>query len=191
MSYQETIIPASTSEYQVFPLSCCSSNYNTGDYDPEFADGKATHKEVEQVINALQVARQPFVKKIQLMAFLRYLADFIVIVAVATIFFVLLGYSRTNFVIGVCICGICGMIGNDLYKKRLKKIDQESKDLCNKIIDDQYKGAFEAKGLRWFLPIHFPLWVELQKIGGNQNTAQPIYIPPAMHQQPNANNMNA
>ena len=35
-------------------------------------------------------------------------------------------------------------------------------------------------------------WIELHKINGhiNQNTAQPIYIPPDMHHQPNAHDMN-
>jgi len=185
MSCEKIIIPTSSSESQVFTLGSCSTNYNTGDYDPGFANGTASPQEVTQVINDIQQARQPFVNKIWVASSLLVLGYFILViiaVAIRIIVFGLEGYL--GLIVMVIIITICTTPIDAVYNKKLAEIAKDSKDACYKMLDGKYKDSFESRGLRWFLPAHFPRWVELQKImtsPGNQNTAQPIYVPPAMH----------
>jgi len=188
----KVIVPASTSECQIFPLGCCSSNYNTGDYDPDFVGGKATHKEITQVLHDIQRARRPAVRKRWVLEFLLALAYLIVTIGAVLVRYFLFGLdSIMGWLFMFVIIGICGVFINYGYERTLSEIVKESKDACYKMLDEQHMASFEAKGLRWFLPAHFLLWVELQKIEGDQNTGQSVYIPPNQHQHPNANDMNA
>ena len=185
MSCEKIVVPSSNADHQIFPLGTCSNDFNTGDYDPQFANGIAIPQEIIQVINDIQLSRKPFVHKKWLVDLLLILVYFVVVILAVFIRVLFVGTSNIlGLIIMVVIISLCTAPIDAVYKKKLESITKESKDACYKMLDEKYKVLYEAKGLRWYLPTDFPRWVELQRIqvyGSNQQTAQPIYLPPAMH----------
>ncbi len=177
-------VPSSTQNCLVFPLNTSNQQFDTSFYNPGYTDGRAGVEEINQVVAEIQVARAPFVAKIK-SAYCCYIA-FIFIGLLAMV--CLNGFLIANMGPGGAGIGfICYIIFIFIrigtFRSSIASISKESKATCQKVID-KYSGSFSSRGLRFFLPVHFPLWIELHKDYMLQNPGQPIYMPPNMYQQP-------
>jgi len=178
-------VPPSTPERLVFPLNTSNQQFDTSFYHPGFTDGRAGVEEINQVIAEIQVARQPYVAKIKSAYCCYILFIFLGLFAmIALNAFLIASIGPAGAFVGFVCYMIFVIIRVTTFRTSIANISKESKATAQKIIDKNAQ-SFSSRGLRWFLPIYFPLWIELHKdylLG--QNTAQPIYMPPQMYQQP-------
>jgi len=177
-------VPSSTQNCLVFPLNTSNQQFDTSFYNPGYTDGRAGIEEINQVVAEIQVARAPFVAKIK-SAYCCYIAFiFIGLLAMVCLNGLLIAsIGAPGAGIGFICYIIFIFIRVSTFRSTIAGISKDSKATCQKVID-KYSGSFTSRGLRWFLPVHFPLWIELHKDYMLQTAGQPIYMPPNMYQQP-------
>jgi len=180
-------VPPSTPERLVFPLKSTNQEYDTSFYNPTFTHNRAGIEEINQIAAEIRNSRKPFASRLAS-------ANCWYIFFIFSTLFVMVGLNFLFLDLFDPIVALAGFLlylivivtSSSILRSRLLRITAESKAAAQFILD-RHAASFTARGLRWVLPAHFPMWIELHKdYLLNQNVAgQPVYLPPNMYQQPN------
>lgn len=177
-----TAIPASTRERLIFPLAP-NNQFDTSSYNPGFTDGRASLEEINQILTEIQAARQPLVDDLHKVYCTYILTIILGILATAVLGFIL---AMTLGVFLIFVRFVLYMIllfwSMMTFRTKIIKLNEQTKAVAQKVIDN-YSGSFGSRGLRWAMPMHFPMWIELHKdYLISENPGQPIYMPPNQYQ---------
>ena len=180
MNSEHTAIamPPTTSHVVVFPFKSADKKFDSSFYTPALTDGRVPFEEITQFLAEIE-AQKPTAQsnaspwRLVALLFLFILWTFrfvvqskmdsdmipyvflVVIVLVLVIIFILVVTSKRGV--------------------------NEPRPKCQAIVD-KYNQNLASRGLRWYLPVSFPKWVELWK-DYPQNQNQGVVLPP-VNQQP-------
>ena len=176
--FRRVIVPPSTRSVIVFPLNTAAKKFDTTFYNSNMTNNRLSLDEINAFIHKLEAARKPITKK---QNNLIWWFSLIVFLCMGTIiaFDLKIGIQRPDlipiFTVGVvCLCLGIGV----LFIMSAKTLGKRAKSKSQQIIDQHY-DEYQIKGLSWYLPDHYPRWIELHKEFNNDNIKiQTNYIPP-------------
>jgi len=190
---QFVAIPPTTHFTVVFPYNQNENTFDSGFYSPFLTDGRAHLEEINRVLKEIETVLKPFTKKI-VQAIICFITTIFLALA-GFLYFMICIAAYNNDLIVVGVISFAGtLIFSAIYiLMTFYNSNKKSRVACQAVIDRANQQAFNHRGLRWHLPVHFPKWVELWKDyygqgqgqGQGQMGTQPVYIPP-VNQQPYA-----
>jgi len=152
-------VPLSSDYTVVIPFHKGKKTFDRDLFSSSMVGGRVTVEEVEKVLTHLETATSKLHSPCK--------ATFVLMILYLIPFFMLMKRTvRSTHHVPVClwiIYAIYVLVVSLIYAKysrsQVEKVVAEAK----KIIKNYYQAAFEARGLRWHIPQHFPLWIELYK----------------------------
>jgi hypothetical protein len=179
-------VPKTSPSVIIIPYEELGNKFDTSAYSPALTDGRASLEEINQVLNDLEATRAPFTSKILGNICYYILSTFLMIGAIALCAAFVKKHGKGMLVLIICsvVMYIAVII---VLTKRSKRLNAQLIAEC-KAVADRHNSSFASRGLRWYVPSHFPRWVELWKDynrgqAQTQGQGQPIYVPP-VNQQP-------
>lgn len=176
--FRPVIVPPSTASVLVFPFHSAAKKFDTTFYTPAMTNNRLSLDDINRFIHKLEAARKPITQK---QNGLIWWFSLVVFLSMGTIiaFDLKIGIQRPNliplFTVGVvCLCLGIGV----LLIMSAKSLGKKAKSRCQHIIDQHYH-EYQSKGLSWYIPEHYPRWIELHKEYNKDSIKiQTNYIPP-------------
>jgi len=177
------VVPPTTSITVIFPFNAADKKFDSSFYSPALTDGRASFEEISQFLAEIEAVRPTAASQggpsacrlfCLFLLLILWIARFILqthmnvdLIPFAIVFVVIL----VIFVIIILVLSSGGT-------------RNESQAKCQAIVE-KYNQNLASRGLRWYLPVSFPQWVELWKdYPQNQGAiSQPISMP-SVNQQP-------
>jgi len=151
--------PLSSDYTVVIPLHKDKKTFDRDVFSSAMVGGRATIQDVEKVLTHLETATSKLHSpcKATIVLMILYLIPFFALMKKTV---------RNTHHVPICLwiiyalyVLIVSLLYVKYYKSQVEKVVAEAK----KIIKTYYQDFFESRGLRWHIPQHFPLWIELYK----------------------------
>jgi len=152
-------VPSTTDKAVVFSWHRKWRRFDRSEYKPEYSNGQIQHEQIDHFLNEIDHLVRKVLRKDSILCFM-----FFVMIILAGVF----GYIVKKFfsggqtIIFLACWAVLMILIMGLMMMRRQKDMQKTKDLVKKYIK-QHHSKFRAHGLRWHIPKHFPLWMELRK----------------------------
>ena len=196
---QKIKVPTTTQSTIIFPGKGWSRKFDTSLYNPSQTEGRVTLEELKEVLEQMETIQKPYRRWILFFRILYFILA--IFGAVLTRIGIYNSYTQryecidgycywvnetnTGLLIGSIVGGFFGVllltfIYFVIYFLIIARSKIPAQALFNRI-----NPNFTTRGLKWRLPTHFPLWIELTKLNTNntQPIGEPLYLPPPMTQQ--------
>ena len=196
---QKFKVPRTTRNTIIFPAKGWSRKLDSRSYDPSQTEGRVTLEEVKQVLREMETIQRPFNRWI---IFIRIL---FAILAIGGSVLTRIGIYCSDTQRFVCVDGYCSWVEDNNYGLLIGSIVGGFLGFCLLVIlyfviyylliarsripalalFNRINPNFTTRGLKWRLPTHFPMWIELTKVNATntQPVGEPVYLPPPMTQQ--------
>jgi len=152
-------VPSTTDSVVVFSWHRKWRRFDRSEYKPEYSDGEITHEKIDHFLNEIDHLVRKVLRKDSILCFL----FFVMIILAAVFGYIIKKFSHGGYVFLFLACWVVliVLITGIMVMQRQKNL-QTTKDLVKKYIK-KHHSKFKAFGLRWHIPKHFPLWIELRK----------------------------
>jgi len=177
-------IPPTTAYTVIFPFDAAGKRYDCGFYSPGLTDGRASAREINQVLAEIEATRASMASKIVRLVCLWILFIFVTVGLFVAGLLSTVGGSPGLIPFVVVGFFVLVILASYFMIKGLQKNSNEMKKKCQAVCEKHNEEGFAARGLRWHIPVMFPRWIELWK---DYQSQQPGYILP-VSQQPYLNN---
>ena len=174
----QVIVPTTNPYSIVFPFDARKKEFQTNDYSSIQTENRASDIEISNIVNEINQIHKPYARKTDGAA---CMCCFLFIAGVIGIIYVnntqdISPWAITEISISIGIGIFLLTIAIGLYCQRIEK---KSRTLVQKRLDI-INAEFSGRGLRWYVPVHYPKWIELHK---DYFTEAAGYMPPQMTQQ--------
>jgi len=152
-------VPASNEAAVVFSWHRKWRRFDRSEYKPEYSNGQIPKEEIDHFLNEIDHLVRKVLRTDSILCFL-----FFVMTILAGVFGYIIkkltsgGYTLLFLFSWVVL--IILIIG--LMMMRRQKNLAKTKEMVKKYIK-KHHNKFKNQGLRWHIPKHFPLWIELRK----------------------------
>ncbi len=155
----QSTIPTTSDYTVIIPYISSQSKFDREAYSPAMTGGRASSEEIDQVLKLIETVSSGIVTPDQFLKSwcLRFVLPFILMVC-----FQLTGcfWYNLQFFWG---CFTIYVIGGNIWMCLVtSKNNAKTKENVQSVLK-LYQDAFQRKGLRWHIPVNFPLYVELFK----------------------------
>jgi len=171
--FSQPTIPTSSDYTVIIPFNSSQGKFDREAYSPAMTGGRASAEEIDQVLKLIETVASGISTPDQFLKSwcLRFVLPFILMVC-----FQLNGsfwYSPRIFWVWFTVYVIGGNIWMCLVTAKNNSKTKENVKSVLKL----YQDAFQKKGLRWYVPVNFPLYVELFKEYREQQVHHQVNIP--------------
>jgi hypothetical protein len=193
---RETMIitPPTTDNVLVFPYDKSKNKFDRNFYSPVLTDGRAS---CEQLNHFLEKVERILKKKSRQVAIASCILAYVLFASIGVLIFSLMGgldnlvedeidYDDPDTIFFMLFAVLfISFLSSFGFKAFVTRKDRKAQKKIKSLVEKSSQ-AFNTLGLRWNMPLRFPLWIELWK----DYKGQYGYLPPLMPQNFNSYTIN-
>jgi len=168
-------LPLSSFDRTVFPYDFKTDSFDMSSFS---SNPSTSSSEVKQILEEIQVAQQPYIKKESKATTLFFIGITVIITTLVALFFTIGLNNSRAMCYSAAVAAIPLLIMIFVYMKYTENNNKEARQVVQNIMDHHNK-TFASRGLCWKMPSQFPQWIELcrnvRTVDGEE------YKPPRLH----------
>jgi len=161
------IIPTTNGDRIIFQYHNIRGYFDLTEYRPEMTDYRLSVKDAEKFFERVQNYLEPWRKAVKTFSILIFLFCIVSIGGALSIPLVYLATEDMKIILYLMIPLVVGLSFRILWSafKPARDIPSKLQEARTRItlLLESRQGFLEPRGLRWYLPEHFPEWIELWK----------------------------